>query len=132
MVFFPHPRCLGSLGSRRQQQNGPTTSCPARWLGFPHHRGAAVCEESILFVSARLCTSPSPSLAFLRTQDAVESLTWPCLLKVRTGKAFYVETKEDGRRCIVEVGPTGVRDVLPPEYSARNSVYEYGGSAFDA
>jgi len=52
--------------------------------------------------------------------------------KFRSGKAFYTETKENGDNCIVEIRSNGVKDVLPPGYSARNSVYEYGGSAFDA
>ena len=52
-------------------------------------------------------------------------------------KIYYVETRpaEQGRCCIVECSflpnsPAQLRDVLPPEYSARTSVHGYGGGAF--
>ncbi|RYP77263.1 hypothetical protein DL769_003458 [Monosporascus sp. CRB-8-3] len=49
----------------------------------------------------------------------------------QSGRAFYLETKETGNRCIVEICKDGLEDRLPPEYSASNTVYEYGGAAFD-
>ncbi|KAK1996327.1 prolyl oligopeptidase [Colletotrichum falcatum] len=49
----------------------------------------------------------------------------------RTGRAFFVESKDDGRKGIVEITPHGLRDLLPAPYSASNTVYEYGGSAYD-
>ncbi|KAK2056996.1 prolyl oligopeptidase [Colletotrichum caudatum] len=48
-----------------------------------------------------------------------------------TGRAFFVESKDDGRKGIMEITPDGPRDLLPAPYSASNTVYEYGGSAYD-
>ncbi|KAK1599305.1 prolyl oligopeptidase [Colletotrichum navitas] len=48
-----------------------------------------------------------------------------------TGRAFFIESKDDGRKGIVEITPHGPRDLLPAPYSASNTVYEYGGSAYD-
>ena len=52
-------------------------------------------------------------------------------------KMYYIEARpaEQGRCCIVECSfspnsPAQLRDVLPPEYSARTSVHVYGGGAF--
>ena len=52
-------------------------------------------------------------------------------------KIYYIEARpaEQGRYCIVECSfspntPARLRDVLPPEYSARTSVHGYGGGAF--
>ena len=52
-------------------------------------------------------------------------------------KIYYIEARptEQGRCCIVECAfspkePPQLRDVLPPEYSARTSVHGYGGGAF--
>ena len=50
---------------------------------------------------------------------------------------YYIEARpaEQGRCCIVECSfppnsPAQLRDVLPPEHSARTSVHGYGGGAF--
>ncbi|KAF7559248.1 hypothetical protein G7046_g4907 [Stylonectria norvegica] len=49
-----------------------------------------------------------------------------------SGRAFYTETKDSGNRCIVEIiNDDELRDVLPAEYSAKNTVYEYGGFPFE-
>ncbi|CAM1504414.1 Fc.00g020050.m01.CDS01 [Cosmosporella sp. VM-42] len=50
---------------------------------------------------------------------------------LRSGRAFYIETREAGGKTIVEISQDGLRDVLPAEYSASNSVYEYGGPAYE-
>lgn len=36
----------------------------------------------------------------------------------------------DGSNAIVEITSSGVKEVLPPDYDAKNSVYEYGGSPY--
>ncbi|RYO90487.1 hypothetical protein DL764_008441 [Monosporascus ibericus] len=51
--------------------------------------------------------------------------------RVHSGRTFYLETEETGNSCIVEISKDGLKDRLPPEYSASNTVYEYGGAAFD-
>ncbi|KAF4436081.1 hypothetical protein F53441_13329 [Fusarium austroafricanum] len=48
----------------------------------------------------------------------------------KSGRAFYTESREDGSTTIVEILKDGVKDILPTEHSAKNSVYEYGGSPF--
>ncbi|KAL9089975.1 MAG: hypothetical protein Q9165_005504 [Trypethelium subeluteriae] len=48
-----------------------------------------------------------------------------------SGAVYWLEGRPDGRSCIVERLPDGgARDVLPSNYSARSSVYEYGGASF--
>ncbi|KAK3314005.1 Alpha/Beta hydrolase protein [Apodospora peruviana] len=50
----------------------------------------------------------------------------------RSGRVFFGETKDSGNNCIVEITSDGIiKDILPAEYSAGNTVYEYGGSAYD-
>lgn len=48
-----------------------------------------------------------------------------------TGRAYYTETQDTGNNCIVEITEDGVKALLPAGYSASNTVYEYGGSAYD-
>jgi outer membrane protein assembly factor BamB len=50
------------------------------------------------------------------------------------GRIFFLESRTDGSRTIIEVTAGGgeVRDILPASYSASNSVYTYGGSAYAA
>lgn len=45
-------------------------------------------------------------------------------------RAFYTESRESGGITIIEITNQGLKDVLPVEYGAKNSVYEYGGSPF--
>lgn len=50
----------------------------------------------------------------------------------KSGRAYFAETKETGANCIVGITSDGfLKDLLPPEYSAGNTVYEYGGSSYD-
>lgn len=49
----------------------------------------------------------------------------------RTGRCYYTETQDAGNNCIVEITNDGVKSLLPVEYSAGNTVYEYGGSSYD-
>ncbi|SCO30285.1 related to dipeptidyl aminopeptidases/acylaminoacyl-peptidases [Fusarium fujikuroi] len=48
----------------------------------------------------------------------------------KSGRAFYTESREDGSTTIVEILKDTIKDILPSEYSAKNSVYEYGGSTY--
>lgn len=49
------------------------------------------------------------------------------------GRIFFLETRTSGSKTIVQVtGGNAVRDILPIGYSATNTVYTYGGSAYDA
>ncbi|KAF5027110.1 hypothetical protein F66182_775 [Fusarium sp. NRRL 66182] len=48
----------------------------------------------------------------------------------KSGRAFYTESRENGSIAIVEILKDGIKEVLPVEYSATNSVYEYGGSPY--
>lgn len=55
------------------------------------------------------------------------------------GRIFFLETRTSGSRTIVQItggtsspSSTATRDILPVGYSAANSVYTYGGSAYDA
>ncbi|KPM36466.1 hypothetical protein AK830_g10096 [Neonectria ditissima] len=48
----------------------------------------------------------------------------------KSGRAFYTESREAGGTSIIEVTKDGLTDILPAEYSANNSVYEYGGSTY--
>ncbi|KAH6900440.1 Alpha/Beta hydrolase protein [Thelonectria olida] len=54
----------------------------------------------------------------------------------KSGRAFYTESRELGGTSIIEVivdeltKAVSLNDVLPAEYSAKNSVYEYGGVTF--
>lgn len=60
-------------------------------------------------------------------------ILWDKLAKTcqdKTGRLYFAETKENGNNCIVEVTADGLNDVLPEEYSASNTVYEYGGSPY--
>ncbi|OAQ57846.1 transposase [Pochonia chlamydosporia 170] len=49
----------------------------------------------------------------------------------QSGRAFFGETTPDGRKTIVEITKTGLKTVLPSDFSAENSVYGYGGAIFD-
>ncbi|KAL2881057.1 hypothetical protein SGCOL_003716 [Colletotrichum sp. CLE4] len=50
----------------------------------------------------------------------------------QSGRAFFIESKDDGRKVFVEVTKNGgLKDILPAPYSAGNTVYEYGGSTYD-
>ncbi|GKT98455.1 dipeptidyl peptidase family member 6 [Fusarium langsethiae] len=51
-------------------------------------------------------------------------------VNLESGRAFYTESREDGSTTIVEILQDGRRDVLPENYNAKNSVYEYGGSPY--
>ncbi|CEI64486.1 hypothetical protein FVEN_g12367 [Fusarium venenatum] len=51
-------------------------------------------------------------------------------VNLESGRAFYTESREDGSTTVVEILKDGRRDVLPAEYNAKNSVYEYGGSPY--
>ncbi|KAL7906262.1 Alpha/Beta hydrolase protein [Trichoderma velutinum] len=49
----------------------------------------------------------------------------------RTGRAYFTETN-GARRAIVQVAQDGsLNQVLPPDLSCQNSVYEYGASLYD-
>ncbi|SCO76864.1 related to dipeptidyl aminopeptidases/acylaminoacyl-peptidases [Fusarium oxysporum] len=48
----------------------------------------------------------------------------------QSGRAFFGETTPDGRKTIMEITKSGLRTVLPSEYSAENSVYGYGAAIF--
>ncbi|RSL90773.1 hypothetical protein CEP51_000597 [Fusarium floridanum] len=48
----------------------------------------------------------------------------------KSGRAFYTESREDGSTAIVEITKDGLNEALPAEYSAKNTVYEYGGSPY--
>ncbi|TEA17927.1 putative peptidase YuxL [Colletotrichum sidae] len=67
-------------------------------------------------ITAATVTSKSWSVSAPRVQGA-------------TRRAFFNESK-DGRSSIVEITKDGLEDVLPPAYSASNSVYEYGGAPY--
>ncbi|WKT39820.1 Peptidase S9, prolyl oligopeptidase, catalytic domain [Fusarium oxysporum f. sp. vasinfectum] len=58
----------------------------------------------------------------------------PCYIEYKanpkSGRAFYTESREDGSTTIVEILKDSIKDILPSEYSAENSVYEYGGSTY--
>ncbi|UZP33146.1 hypothetical protein NXS19_000962 [Fusarium pseudograminearum] len=51
-------------------------------------------------------------------------------VNLESGRAFYAESREDGSTTIVEILKNGRKEVLPAEYNAKNSVYEYGGSPY--
>lgn len=66
-----------------------------------------------------------------------DSKKWGAIPKVlnrfrqrKSGRAFFTETTEDGRNTIMEVLPSGVKEVLPAPYSAQDTVYEYGGAPY--
>ncbi|GKT58359.1 dipeptidyl peptidase [Colletotrichum tofieldiae] len=68
------------------------------------------------------------------TVDTVTSKSWSVAsprVHRRTGRAFFIESKDDGRQGIVEITRDGLSDLLAAPYSAGNTVYEYGGSAHD-
>ncbi|KAH7155652.1 Alpha/Beta hydrolase protein [Dactylonectria estremocensis] len=48
----------------------------------------------------------------------------------KSKRAFYTESREAGGISIIEITQDGLKDVLSAEYSAKNSVYEYGGSPY--
>lgn len=50
------------------------------------------------------------------------------------GRIFFLENRPDGTWTILEVieGGKEIRDVLPADYSASNTVYSYGGASYDA
>ncbi|EXA46419.1 hypothetical protein FOVG_07136 [Fusarium oxysporum f. sp. pisi HDV247] len=48
----------------------------------------------------------------------------------QSGRAFFGETTPDGRKTIMEITKSGLRTVLPSEYSAENSIYGYGAAIF--
>ena len=50
----------------------------------------------------------------------------------QSGRAFFAERTEDGRRTLVEITDNGLKDILPgSRFSVGNRVYEYGGSLYD-
>ncbi|KAF6840603.1 dipeptidyl peptidase (prolyl oligopeptidase) [Colletotrichum plurivorum] len=68
------------------------------------------------------------------TADTVTSKSWTVSsprVHRASGRAFFNETKDDGRNSVVEITKDGLRDLLPAPYSAHNTVYEYGGSPHD-
>ncbi|KAK1974537.1 prolyl oligopeptidase [Colletotrichum cereale] len=68
------------------------------------------------------------------TVDTVTSKSWSVAsprVHRKIGRAFFLESKDDGRQTIIEITPDGLRDLLPSPYSASNTVYEYGGSPYD-
>ncbi|KAF4873778.1 Dipeptidyl aminopeptidase BIII [Colletotrichum siamense] len=68
------------------------------------------------------------------TADTVTSKSWSVTsprVHRASGRAYFNESKEDGRNGIVEITSDGPKDVLPASWSAHNSVYEYGGSPYD-
>ncbi|KAJ4329142.1 hypothetical protein N0V84_000266 [Fusarium piperis] len=48
----------------------------------------------------------------------------------KSGRAFYTESRKNGSTSIVEITKRGLKEVLPAKYSAKNTVYEYGGSPY--
>lgn len=48
----------------------------------------------------------------------------------KSSRAFFGETTSNGRKTIVEMTKSGVKEVLPAEFSAENSVYGYGAAIF--
>ncbi|CAH0040477.1 unnamed protein product [Clonostachys rhizophaga] len=48
----------------------------------------------------------------------------------QSGRAFFSETTPEGRKTIMEITKSGLRTVLPTEFSAENSVYGYGSAIF--
>ncbi|KAG9258200.1 putative dipeptidyl peptidase IV [Emericellopsis atlantica] len=69
------------------------------------------------------------------TQDLVTSktkkLTSPRVSRT-TGRAYFVESRDNGAMAVVEVVRGEVKEVLPAEYAAGNTVYNYGGGTLDA
>ncbi|CAF3447274.1 hypothetical protein FGSG_11824 [Fusarium graminearum PH-1] len=63
------------------------------------------------------------------TVSKTRSLSAP-RANLESGRAFYTESREDGSTTIVEILKDGRKEVLPVEYNAKNSVYEYGGSPY--
>ncbi|KAH7156450.1 Alpha/Beta hydrolase protein [Dactylonectria macrodidyma] len=78
-------------------------------------------------------TAPYGSWESPISVDSVVSKSWK-LSSPRTSskskRAFYTESREAGGISIIEIARDRLKDVLPAEYSAKNSVYEYGGSPY--
>lgn len=49
-----------------------------------------------------------------------------------TGRVFFTESRDNGEMTIVEATGGEVKEVLPREYAAGNTVYNYGGATLDA
>ncbi|KAI5467493.1 Alpha/Beta hydrolase protein [Mariannaea sp. PMI_226] len=65
--------------------------------------------------------------------DSVVSKSWKLSsprANAKSGRAFYTERREAGGISIIEITDNGLKDVLPAEYSAKSSVYEYGGAPY--
>ncbi|KAM0441099.1 hypothetical protein ACHAPT_000404 [Fusarium lateritium] len=73
--------------------------------------------------------SPEDTTGFIAIQ-AIRAWRSITKLEPKSGKAFYTESREDGSTAIVEITKDGLDEVLPAEYSAKNTVYEYGGSPY--
>ncbi|OHF01753.1 prolyl oligopeptidase [Colletotrichum orchidophilum] len=69
------------------------------------------------------------------TLETVTSKSWSVSsprVHRQSGRSFFIESKDDGRKVFVEViEGGGLKDLLPAPYSAGNTVYEYGGSPYD-
>ncbi|KAI0134030.1 hypothetical protein BJ170DRAFT_678944 [Xylariales sp. AK1849] len=67
------------------------------------------------------------------TKEAIFRDTWSLgspRVDRRSERAFFTESRADGVTCIREVRGAECHDVLPPGYSARSRIYEYGGDPY--
>ncbi|KAK7415525.1 hypothetical protein QQZ08_012323 [Neonectria magnoliae] len=78
-------------------------------------------------------TTPYGSWESPISVDSVVSKSWKLSsprASAKSGRAFYTESREAGGTSIIEITKDGLKDILPAEYSAKNTVYEYGGSPY--
>ncbi|KAF7553786.1 hypothetical protein G7Z17_g3405 [Cylindrodendrum hubeiense] len=78
-------------------------------------------------------TAPYGSWESPISVDSVVSKSWKLSsprASAQSGRAFFTESREAGGTSIIEITKDGLKDVLPTEYSAKNSVYEYGGAPY--
>ncbi|RGP74890.1 hypothetical protein FLONG3_6002 [Fusarium longipes] len=69
-----------------------------------------------------------PGASGCYNREEKKSLSQAGLLK--SGRAFYTESREDGSTTIVEILKDGRREIIPSNYNVKNIVYEYGGSTY--
>ncbi|KAH8174575.1 prolyl oligopeptidase family protein [Sarocladium implicatum] len=45
--------------------------------------------------------------------------------------SFFLEARPNGENTIIQITDNGLKDILPKQYHAANSAYEYGGSTYE-
>lgn len=81
----------------------------------------SVASERRAISSPRVHVSP-----LLRYLHSYENL----ILSLALNRSFFVESRPSGGNTIMEIIGSKVQDILPPEFSVENRVYEYGGPLY--